>query len=616
MEPDILSIRLLGDMQIARGGKLVPLPASKRTRALLGYLVATGVPQSRERLCDLLWDGPDDPRASLRWSLTKLRPLLNDAAAERLVRDRDRMAFAAEGASVDVTTVRALLNSGAPGASLDQLEEAARRLGGEFLDGLDLPRCYRFHEWCMTERESLGALRRATLATLVARLQGTPERALAHARAWIGAEPLSESGHAAVVRLLGALGRLREAHDHCRNATRFLERELSAPITGELAGAAAALRPATSTASLPAQPAPIAEPDADVAQHLPIVGRERERSRIDQLVGRCAQAQAKEVLLILGEPGIGKTRLLDYLDERATRERCRVLRARGFEAEMVRPYGAWIDALRAVPAGDVPAPVQRELALLLPGLSVAALGKSDRGRLFDGVAMLLRTLAATQPLVLAFDDVQWLDKASLSLLHFVARTFDSPGRLLITCAARAGEIEDNPALARVRRSLEREKRLGELALAPLDAAQTAALVRFAYPKLDAPEVFEESLGNPLFALELARAHQRGDAAPGRPLEALIAGEHARLDEKARELALWAAAYGREILPEMLGEATSMAPADLASALRVLERRGLLRATEGGAYDFAHDLVRQATYRSISQPRRRLLHRGLDRKSVV
>lgn len=611
MEPDILSIRLLGDLQVVRGGQAMPLPASKRTRAVLGYLVATGARQSRERLCDLLWDGPDDPRASLRWSLTKLRPLLNDASAERLVADRDSVAIAAERMSVDVAMVRTLLASGAQGASLDQLEQAARLLGGEFLDGLDLPRCYRYHEWCMAERESLGALRRAALSALVGRLQDTPEQALAYARAWIGAEPLSESGHAAVVRLLGTLGRLREAHEHCSNANRFLERELSVPLTGELVRAAAAVRPAARAPAATAQSVQIPESDMGVAQRLPIVGRETERAWIDHAVESSFGIQAKEVLLILGEPGIGKTRLLDYLAESAAHGRCRVLRARAFEAEMVRPYGAWIDALRAVPAGDVPNAVQRELALLLPGLGEVAPGESDRGRLFDGMAALLRALAAAQPLVLVFDDVQWLDEASLSLLHFVARASDSPVPLLIACAARTGEIDDNPVLARVRQSLKREKRLAELTLAPLDAAQTAALVRLAYPKLDAAQVFEESRGNPLFALELARARQRGDAL-GRPLQALIAGELARLEEKPRELALWVAAYGREIFPEVLADATGMAPSELATALLVLERRGLLCATETGACDFEHDLLRQAAYRSLSQPRRRLLHRGLAR----
>jgi DNA-binding SARP family transcriptional activator/tetratricopeptide (TPR) repeat protein len=616
MEPETIGIRLLGDLQVSRGGQAVALPASKRTRALLGYLVATGAPQSRERLCDLLWEGPEDPRASLRWALTKLRPLLNDPSVERLAAGREHVAFVPGSAKIDAATARLLLARGAQRATVEDLEEAARLLAGEFLDGLDLPRCYRFHAWCMAERESLGALRREAISALVERLRDAPERALAYARAWIGVEPLSESGHAAVVRLLGALGRLREAHEHCASASRLLERELSVPLTGELNRAAAAVRPAaaapgTARAGRPApSPAPVA--DESVAQRPPFVGREAERAQLDQAIERCVRTQPGRTLFVLGDPGIGKTRLLDYLCERAAAVGCRVLRARGFEAEMVRPYGAWIDALREVPAGEVPAPAQRDLALLLPSLGSSAPGETNRARLFESMVALLRALMVARPLVLAFDDVQWLDEASLSLLHFVARAFERPAPVLIACAARAGEIEDNAALALVRQSLEREMHLADIVLAPLDAAQTGELLRSVYPELDSAEVVKQSSGNPFFALELARARGHGDNATDRPIDALIVGELARLDEPARELATWAAAYGREILPELLGEATGMPAARLAPALRVLERRGLLRATGGGGYDFAHDLVREATYRSLSQARRRLLHRGLAR----
>ena len=79
-----LSIRQFGDVQVTRARQPVALPASKRTRALLDFLVVTGTAQTRQSLCDLLSDGPDDPRAALRWSLTKLRAVADDDAATRL----------------------------------------------------------------------------------------------------------------------------------------------------------------------------------------------------------------------------------------------------------------------------------------------------------------------------------------------------------------------------------------------------------------------------------------------------------------------------------------------------------------------------------------------------
>ena len=94
--PD-LQIHLLGDLKLLSRGRALVLPPSKKTRALLAFLVATGRPHLRESLCDLLWEGPDDPRGALRWSLAKLRPLLDGERTTRLVTDRERVAFASIG---------------------------------------------------------------------------------------------------------------------------------------------------------------------------------------------------------------------------------------------------------------------------------------------------------------------------------------------------------------------------------------------------------------------------------------------------------------------------------------------------------------------------------------
>src|SRR5712692_10466262 len=96
-----LEIRLLGKLDVLRDGRPLPLPPSKKTRALLAYLATSARPQMRAHLCELLWDGPDDPRAALRWSLTKIRPLLDEEGATRLVADHERAWFEPCGASVD-----------------------------------------------------------------------------------------------------------------------------------------------------------------------------------------------------------------------------------------------------------------------------------------------------------------------------------------------------------------------------------------------------------------------------------------------------------------------------------------------------------------------------------
>src|SRR5713226_3757867 len=80
-----LSLRVLGSVAIERGGERLELPPSKKTRALLGYLLVEGREQTREHLCSLFWDLPDDPRGALRWSLSRLRPLLDLPGRQRVV---------------------------------------------------------------------------------------------------------------------------------------------------------------------------------------------------------------------------------------------------------------------------------------------------------------------------------------------------------------------------------------------------------------------------------------------------------------------------------------------------------------------------------------------------
>src|SRR5258708_39925700 len=109
-----LEIRLLGGSEVRRNGELVPLPQSKKTRALLAYLILKGTPQRRDALCELLWEIPDDPRGALRWSLSKLRPLVNDHEIERLTADRERVAFELHDALVDFIHAEEACAAGLP----------------------------------------------------------------------------------------------------------------------------------------------------------------------------------------------------------------------------------------------------------------------------------------------------------------------------------------------------------------------------------------------------------------------------------------------------------------------------------------------------------------------
>jgi tetratricopeptide (TPR) repeat protein len=232
--------------------------------------------------------------------------------------------------------------------------------------------------------------------------------------------------------------------------------------------------------------------------------------------------------------------------------------------------------------------------------------------MFDRVAERLRDLARHAPLLLlVLDDVQWLDEASAALLHFVARALaELP--VLLGCAARPGELGDNPKVLRLLRGLERDGRLTRVPLAPLDDHAIGVLVGQVARVADVDAVCAGCEGNPLFAIEMARACERGEPGVAPTLRVLIDERLERLDERALALLPFAAALGRSFDPRILARVLDCPPADLSVTLGDLERRGVLRASEPGFYDFCHDLIRQAAYQQLSEPRRRLCHLQLAR----
>ena len=248
-----LQVRLLGEIEVVRGDRRLPLPQSKKTRALLAYLVVTQRPQRRDRLCGMLWDVADDPRAALRWSLSKLRPLVDEPGVPRLVTDGSTVAFEAAGARVDLFALRDQLHADG-GASLDtdQLTALAAEFRGPFLEGLELPDFLEFQTWCIAVREEARALHARLLSTLVERLEAEPSAALPHARSLAQVDPFNEAAHAALVRLLVACGRRGEAEQHVQAARRLL-REVD-PVGGALLERAGRDLPAA------AAPPPAAEP--------------------------------------------------------------------------------------------------------------------------------------------------------------------------------------------------------------------------------------------------------------------------------------------------------------------------------------------------------------------
>jgi DNA-binding SARP family transcriptional activator len=356
MDPDnILNIRLLGDLEVAAGGSVLPLPQSKKTRALLGYLVLSGRSQRRERRCALFWDVADDPRGALRWSLSKIRSVMGEGNAGRIVSERDSVRFEPEGAWVDVLFAREAMRSGLETLSTDRLAELSRVHRGELLEGLDLSDFHEYQAWCTAQREQSRREHAAILRALISRVRDRPEQALPYARELSQVDALEEEAHALLLRLLLEAGRDIEAEQYHDSARRLL-----ATLAGRASGLLDEVwreRATHAVATRAKEPAPVRTPQTRVEiEDAPLsraylqsrlVGREHTIARFESMLDN--GARTGHALVMTGEPGVGKSRLVRAFRDVAQRKGGQVLTGRAFETESAHPYAIWLDAFRHLP---------------------------------------------------------------------------------------------------------------------------------------------------------------------------------------------------------------------------------------------------------------------------
>lgn len=636
-----LEIRLLGPLEVVVDGVPLELPPSRKARALLAYLVVSERPHGRSALCDLFWDDVDDPRAGLRWALSMLRRVVDGDEHRRILTSRDRVEFDVSRAVVDLLEVRAAVPGDPADAPLESLERAARLFRGAFLENLDVPGARQYEAWCMGMRERTRKLQLALLATLTERLRGDPGAALPHAFARLRLDPFAEGAYVSAMEVLGELGRVDQGLELYERCRRTFEEELGISPSPELDAARRRLRrlarvsrrvdSVPDRSSAPGADADAAEVRGSLAGVLsrlpppeglsepgpdapPLVGRDEEMEVLAQVAGFAdtEAGQGRPVILVTGEPGIGKTRLLRELVGRVRSDGGWVLACPVFETEEIRPYGPWIDLIRALPAGVRAEGAEQHLGMFLAAPGPGPHAPTRRAQLFDAVAGLLGRLAdAGGPGLVVLDDVQWLDPSSAALLHYVARTL-SHAPLTLALAARDEEIEEDSAPARMLRALDQGGRLRRIPLGRLGAADTETLVQAVDDTTDASRVFATSEGNPLFILALAGSLGTGAEPAPRTIEEELAARLEKLDPDARSLLPWIATLGRAFHVPILVHVVDRPAPDIVDVLDRLERRGILRAAGPDRYDFTHSLLRRAAYRRVSKPARRAIHRAIAR----
>lgn len=622
--------RTLGPIEVTVDGAPAPPEMLWRKHlALLVYLARSPRhTRGREHLIGLLW--ADRTEAAARHSLSE---------ALRVIRRH-----AGQGA-VEVSVGQVGLADGMVELDVDRLEELAAAddwiaasdlVAGEFLEGFGVPDATGFEDWLATERE---LWRRRGVDTLVrctevlARSGKAQEAAAVAARA-LAIEPTSEAALRAALRCRSLAGDRTGALElaerfHARLAEMGVEPGEETRAMVERVRRERGVRRDVQAEG--AEDLPLARP--------PLCGREQELGRLLEEAARSALSQRPMLLLLEGEPGVGKTRLLGEMLALLRLDGTSVATARAVESDRADSWSTVIALARgglmdAAGLGAAPPAALAAFVALLPEWAERFPGARSAGAapLGRALAEAVRAAAAERPVVLAVDDAQWLDHESVLSLGAMLRDLGSaPLTLVLVTAPFPPRLELDELRSRIGRDLEG----AAVRLRRLDRAALRSLAQRMLPGYDpisldrvVRRVATDSAGLPLFAVELLRAVALGldlgtivgtwpeplrtfdQSLPGDLPDAVVAAIRVafrRLSPAAQRVLVSAAVLGDLTAPAVLERALAMDPDELGRALDELEWHRWLVAEPRG-YSFAARIVRQVVQRDMLTPgqRRRVL----------
>lgn len=363
-----------------------------------------------------------------------------------------------------------------------------------------------------------------------------------------------------------------------------------------------------------------------------IVGRQSELYILGQALREAQQGQG-HCLLIAGEAGIGKSRLVAELHSRASAEQFLIWEGHCFEQDLSFPYAPWIDALRSFLAPKSPEEttellgslatellkVLPELSLLIPGLqpSPPLEAGSEKRRLFETVARLGAQFAKSKPLLVVLEDLHWGDGASLELLHFCTRRFVGLPILLVG-TYRSDEI--SPLLSHCLAELNRDRLVLEIRAGPLPGAEIEQITRnilkgeISVP----PEWFNSFIsltqGNPFFAEEILKslieAGELDKLHVPRSIQDSVQRRVNQLPESTRQVLALASVLGERFDFGLLQEIAAHDEPSLLRVLKELIAAQLIVEQTVDQFAFRHALTRQAVYATLMIRERKALHQKI------
>ncbi|GAA2635111.1 hypothetical protein Adu01nite_28540 [Paractinoplanes durhamensis] len=609
-------LQVLGPLRVWRAGAELDVGPRQQASLLALLLARAGRPTSTSELIDLIW-GEDVPASALNIIhkyVSALRRLLEPSLPAResgsfLHRRGNSYLFAAVPGTVDLVAFRSLVEAAdqkQSDAALDHYVEALGLWRGPAGDGISAgPGATTV--FAALDHEFFDA---CTVAAELAVAAGRPARVLPALQLAASMAPFHEPVQAGLVAALGAAGRQAEALTVFRTVRDRLADELGVDPGPALTDAHRRV--------LTQPPAPHPVGPADGTGDL--VGRVEEFTMLRRTV-QSALAGRTAIGIVEGEPGVGKTRLLEETAAVAGRQGALVVWGSCLEGDGTPAMWPWEQALGAV-VGSLSSPAREkwlagELGSLLEPQDGPARTVPDGNaqfRLFEQVVALVGQAAAQRPTVLILDDLQWADAASLQLFGHLASRL--PHRTAIIGALRDRAPTPSTALAQVLAAAGRRPGHRRLRLGPLGLADVAALVRTEAGRdpgdAVARAIHARTEGNPFFVRELSRLlSEAGALAEEVPatVRDVVRDRMAGLDDGARDLLHMAALIGRDVDLGLLSRATGVAVADCLDRLDPLHALGLLEPGPDGpsSLRFAHDLVRESVSETTTRQQAVRLH---------
>lgn len=650
-----LEFFMLGSLGIRYDSQPLPKPPTLKSQSLLAYLAShRQQPQTREHLANLFWGDRPERRArrSLTTALWHIRRCLPPSDQNWLLSDVHVVQF---NPNVDIWLDVAEFESLATRNELSCLQSAVMLYRGDFLDGF-------YDDWVLNERYQLDTLFSEALARLMRKLElgGDHEGALSISLRLLQRDPLWEDAHQLAMRTFCHLGQRNAALEQYRRCRTVLQNELGAEPTAETTELYQAILDGRVEIEKPVESAPTRKEES--VPHLPagyspldslvrssLVGRESEmayfRDRYESaLAGRGG------LVLVYGEAGVGKTRLVEELADQLRWQGVRVLWGRCYEFERVLPYQPISEALQAVlssmPSDElskIPSWILSELVHLVPALSEnlpnsGANSEIDleqaQTRLYESVAHFLSNLAMEEVLVLILDDIHWATESTLQMLHYLTRHL-AEQRVLMVGTLRPEMVGPSSAFHSFQSKLGQEGLVQSwnLTSLSLQAIESLVIKMSGHNQAVVPlarRLYEETEGNPFFLMEIIKTlfeaervsleggTWRGDFAriseaelplPTGVSEAVQIRVH-RLDEDAQSLLSLAAVLGREFDFDLLDASGKQDEEATLSALETLLRRRFVSEGSGllgRDYAFHHHKIQEVVYTELPLRRRQLLH---------